>query len=60
MRFLDADHPFFAVRWRRWATALAPAAWAGVELWRGDPFWALLFGVLAAYAAWVLLLPRRG
>lgn len=56
MKFLDPDHPFFAARWRRWATVLAPGLWALVELWGGNPGWAILFGAAAGYALWVLIL----
>lgn len=55
MKLIDPAHPFFRVAWRRWATALVPAAWAAFEIYRGDPFWAVIFGAAAAYAAWVLI-----
>lgn len=62
MKFLDADHPFFAASWRRWATAIVPAAWAAFELWGGNPGWAIMFGAAAAYAFWVLVVvgPTKG
>jgi hypothetical protein len=60
MRLLDPDHPFFAAAWRRWATVIAPAAWAVLELAWGNPGWAVLFGGAALYALWILILePRR-
>lgn len=60
MKLLDPDDPFFAPVWRRWATVLAPAAWALVELVSGSPAWAAVFGLAAAYAFWVLILaPAR-
>lgn len=60
MKLIDPDHPFFRPLWRRWATALLPAAWAGVETANGSPGWALLFGAAGGYAFWVLILGRRG
>lgn len=56
--FLDANHPMFAKPWVRWMTTLAPLAWAGVEFWRGDPFWGILFAASGAYAGWVLIYKR--
>ena len=56
--WLDADHPMFAKAWVRWVTTLAPLAWACVEFWRGDPFWAVLFVAAGAYAGWVLIYKR--
>lgn len=58
MKFLDRNHPFFAKRWRRWATCLLPLVWAGVEFFMGNPGWAILFLAAGAYAAWELL-PAR-
>ncbi|MGL4311141.1 MAG: hypothetical protein ACRCSU_11695 [Paracoccaceae bacterium] len=55
MKFLDPDHPFFAAPWRRWATALLPLFWAGVEIWTGNPGWAVLFAAAGAYAFWILI-----
>jgi hypothetical protein len=55
-RLIDPAHPFFRVAWRRWATAVVPGIWAVMELYNGQPFWALIFGAAAAYAAWVLII----
>jgi hypothetical protein len=56
MAFLDPNDPFFAQAWRRWATALAPMIWAGVEMFAfASPGWALVFGAVGAYAFWVLI-----
>lgn len=55
MKLLDADHPFFAPVWRRWATTVLPLAWALVEILTGNPGWAILFGAVGIYAGWVLL-----
>ena len=59
MKLLDPDHPFFALRWRRWATALFPLAWGAVELYFGNPGWAVLFGAAGVYAGYILLIPKR-
>lgn len=55
MKLIDTNHPFFRPAWRRWATFLVPAVWAVFEAVSGEPFWAILFGALAAYAGWVLI-----
>ena len=54
-RFLDADHPFFAPVWRRWATTLFPLFWGGVEFWHDSPGWGVLFVAAGAYAGYVLI-----
>lgn len=58
MKFLDPDHPFFKPVWRRWATGLLPLAWAAVEVWTGNPGWAVLFGIAGGYALWALVFNR--
>ncbi len=59
-KLLDADDPFFAKPWRRWAVAVLPLAWAGVEFWNGAAMWGVLFGAAGAYAGYELLVrPRR-
>ncbi len=56
MKILDANDPFFAPVWRRWATAVAPLAWAMLELVVFEAQgWAIVFGALGAYAFWVLI-----
>ena len=55
-KFLDADHPFFAAPWRRWATCLAPIAWGVFEMWMQDPFWGILFIAAGGYAGYVLII----
>ena len=55
-KFLDADHPFFAARWRRWVTTVLPLLWGGVELWLGSPGWAVLFAAAGAWAGYELLI----
>jgi hypothetical protein len=58
MKFLDRDHPFFRNIWARWLTILLPLAWAGVELYTGNPGWALVFGAAGVWAAWELMWRR--
>jgi hypothetical protein len=58
-KFLDADHPFFRPRWRRWATLAACFGWGAVELYLGAFLWAGLFIGLGVYAAWELFLKPR-
>jgi hypothetical protein len=54
-KFLDADHPMFARPWVRWATVLVPAAWAVFEALSESWLWVAVFGGLAVYAFFVLI-----
>ena len=54
-RFLDANHPFFAPVWRRWATGLLPIGWGVAELALGSPGWAILFVGIGGYALYELI-----
>ena len=54
-RALDANHPFFAPVWRRWATVISPLIWGGLELYLNNPGWAVLFGAAGAWAYWELI-----
>jgi len=56
MQFLDPKHPFFASKWRRWATCVLPLGWAAFEVVGGNPGWALLFGAAGAFAVYKLIL----
>ena len=56
--FLNPMDPFFAKPWRRWATALVPAAWGLFEFWSGNPFWGILFITAGGYAYYILILTR--
>ncbi len=58
-KILDADHPFFAPVWRRWATIMVPVGWAVVEFSMNSPGWGVLFAGMAAYAFWELILKAR-
>lgn len=53
---LDANHPFFAPPWRRWATCLVPLAWGVFEMIMQDPFWGILFIAAGVYAGYILIL----
>jgi hypothetical protein len=50
-RFFDVQVPFFIPLWRRVVTVAACLGWAALELWWGNPGWALLFGALGLYCA---------
>lgn len=54
-KFLDANHPFFAPVWRRWAACLFPLVWGAVELYHNSPGWAAVFAAMAAWAFWELI-----
>jgi hypothetical protein len=45
----------FRKAWVRWATALIPLGWGGLELSWGNTGWAFLFGAAGAYAFWALI-----
>ncbi|MDQ0393978.1 hypothetical protein [Labrys monachus] len=45
--------------WVRLALCLAPAAWAAGELWHGNQMWGSLFGIIAAYGAWIYIVRYR-
>ena len=54
-KIIDADHPFFAPVWRRWASVILPLIWGGVELYLNSPGWAMLFAAAAGLAYWELI-----
>jgi hypothetical protein len=56
MKFLDRHDPFFRRKWVRVVSVAIPAGWALVEFAMQNPFWGLVFGALAAYAAYELFL----
>lgn len=58
-RFLDPDHSFFRPLWRRVLVVALCLGWALFELSQGNVFWAILFGALGLYAAYVFFLDFR-
>lgn len=56
MKIIDANHPFFARPLVRWATALFPVGWAGVEFVNGSPGWGVVFAGMGAIAFWALII----
>lgn len=59
MKLLDNKHPFFSSPIVRWITVAVPLVWAGVEFVNDAPFWGLIFALIAAYAAWGLLVKPK-
>lgn len=49
LEFFDVQKPFYKPLWLRVALVGICAGWGLIELLGGQPFWALLFGVLGAY-----------
>lgn len=47
---------FFRPLWRRIVLVGFTLAWAGFELFLGNPGWAFLFAAIAAYLAWAFFL----
>lgn len=58
MQLLDPKHPFFKPVWRRWVTTIFPIVWGAVELWAGNPGWAVIFAAAGVYAGWMLFFAR--
>ena len=40
----------------RWATAVVPLAWGGMEFLLGNPGWGVMFAAAGAYAFWHLII----
>ena len=59
MRILETDHPFFRPLWVRVAIVLAIFPWAMFEFSNGEDLWALIFGAIGSYCAWMLLIKYR-
>ena len=55
MNLIGAEHPFWAVAWRRYATVGSAAAWSIVEWTVGTPFWAVLFSGITGLAFYELI-----
>ncbi len=55
-KLLDANDPFFAPVWRRWATCVLPGAWGVAEFWFSEPFWGIIFVAAGVYAFYQLIL----
>lgn len=56
---VDPNAPFFRRLWVRVLCVVVPLAWAGVEIYTGSPFWALLSGAAGLYLAYQLFLRRN-
>lgn len=59
MRILDTGHAFFRPLWVRLGIVFFAFAWAALEVSLGEIAWALVFGCIASYCAWTLLLGYR-
>ncbi|MDB6177159.1 hypothetical protein PAF17_06515 [Paracoccus sp. Z330] len=55
---VDPNAPFFRPRWVRIVCVALPLIWAGVELYMGSPFWAILFGASGLYLGYQLFFCR--
>jgi hypothetical protein len=55
----NTDHPFLRPLWRRVLLVAFAAGWAVFELVSGSPGWAMLFGAMAAYGAWLYLIDYK-
>ncbi|MGR3466085.1 hypothetical protein [Limimaricola sp.] len=51
-KLFDIQSPFFIPPWRRVLVVVLTLGWAGIELWRGAPGWALLFGAAGLWCAY--------
>ncbi|WP_265501550.1 hypothetical protein [Paracoccus beibuensis] len=56
---VDPNAPFFKPLWVRVLSVVLPLLWAAVELWTGNPFWAVLFGGAGLYLGLALFVWRR-
>ena len=55
MQLIDPNHPIYRPLWVRLLIVGICAGWTAVEVAYGEPFWVVLVGALAIYAAYVLL-----
>ncbi|NSX53658.1 hypothetical protein [Parasulfitobacter algicola] len=44
--------PFFLPVWRRVSVVAIAIGWGLFELWKGEPFWAIIFIGMGGFAAW--------
>lgn len=56
MQLIDPNHPTYRPLWVRLLIVAVCFGWAAVEIFTGDPFWAVLAGAAGAYAAYMLLI----
>ena len=56
---VDPNAPFFRPLWVRVLSVAMPLLWAAVELWTGNPVWAVLFGGAGGYLGLALFVWRR-
>ncbi|WOI55240.1 hypothetical protein [Palleronia sp. LCG004] len=59
MKILDGAHPFFRPLWRRVVITAICLVWAVVELSRGSPGWAAIFGAMGALCIYEFFIVRR-
>lgn len=56
MRLIDTSHPFYSVKWRRYAVVALPCFWAILEFSWGNTGWAAFTALIGAYVAWHLVI----
>jgi hypothetical protein len=56
---VDPNAPFFRNLWVRILCVVVPLAWAGVELYTGNPFWAVISGAAGLYLSFELFVRRK-
>ncbi len=55
----DAEHPFFRPLITRLIVTGFTTGWTVFEFIRGAPIWGLLFGAIAAWCWWALILKYK-
>lgn len=58
-KLVDPNAPFFRPLWVRVLCVVLPLIWAGIELYNGSIFWAILFAVAGIYLAVELFIRRN-
>ena len=57
---LNKSHPFYRPLWRRVLLTAFTGGWAVMELtYAQSPFWATIFGAIAIWFAWELLITYK-